>query len=71
LLKENNFDWNKAKEVFYSMTEPQILWFNITAATEKRRLDDEAEAEANRRSNVKGKGFGGTEINKRSFTFRD
>ena len=26
ILKQNGFDWDKAKEIFYSLTEEQVMW---------------------------------------------
>ena len=26
ILKNNGFDWNKAKKIFYSLTEENIIW---------------------------------------------
>jgi hypothetical protein len=63
LLKENGFEWEKAKEIFYSLTDPQILWLNEATRKENQRIQDEAE---DRKNDSKF----GTETNKKSFNLR-
>ena len=66
ILKNNNFDWEKSRDIFYGLTEPQIMWFNIASAKEARRIADEQEKESNRQNT----GFGGTTTHKKSFDLR-
>lgn len=41
ILREVNLDWNKAREIFYNLTDYQISWLNEMCIIEKKRLDDE------------------------------
>jgi|WetSurMetagenome_2_1015567.scaffolds.fasta_scaffold285526_2 hypothetical protein len=63
LLKENGFEWDKAKKIFYGLTDPQILWLNEVTKKENQRLQDEAEDRSNENK------FG-TGTNKKSFNLR-
>ena len=67
LLRENSFDWEKSKEIFYDLTDLRIAWINEIARQEKekaKRKSEEEEKKNNRR-------FGsGTEVNKKSFDLR-
>ncbi len=29
ILRECNLDWNKAREIFYNLTDIQIMWLNV------------------------------------------
>ena len=68
LLKENGYNWEKSRDIFYSLTEPQILLLNTMAAKEAQRIEDEArerESKVNRDAK-----FGGSQSHKQSFNLR-
>ena len=65
LLRENGFDWNHTKDIFYQLTEPQIMLINAMSAKEAQRQEDEAN-KASRDNKL-----GGREIHKKSFNLRD
>ena len=67
LLKQNSFQWEKAKDIFYKLTEPQILWINEACALDIQK--QEKEAEDRRRESERSNKFG-TETNKKSFNLR-
>ena len=43
LLKENSFDWNKSKEIFYNLTDIQVAWINEVVEFRKREQEKEQE----------------------------
>ena len=41
ILRESNLDWNKARDIFYNLTDYQIAWLNEMCLIEQRRLDEQ------------------------------
>jgi hypothetical protein len=41
ILRESNLDWNKARDIFYNLTDYQIAWLNEMYLIEQRRLEEE------------------------------
>lgn len=64
LLKENHYDWDKAKNIFYGMTDIQIMWLNEVLRQEADRAEEAS------RKDARGFGKPGVEMNKKSFDLR-
>ena len=67
LLKDNGYDWTKAKDIFYNLTDVQLAWINGTVSLEDKKNEknrEEAEREAKRSNRF------GEVKNKRSFDLR-
>ena len=65
LLKENGFNLEDTKEIFYGLTDPQIYLINILASEHARMAEDEAN-----KASSKNRGKTGTETYKKHFDLR-
>ena len=40
LLRTLNFDWNRARRIFYNLTDSQISWLNYMMERDRRIAED-------------------------------